>query len=87
MTRTESITTLPLASSEGQLVWAAKFYSGVRGDSLWLVLGYHPGHAKAEDRLLQARETLGLKRKGRSSWRVWPNPFNPPDDCELYLAT
>jgi len=71
-------------SREGRLVWAAKFYSGVRGDSLWLVVGCHPGHAKAEDRLLQARETLRLRRRGRTAWKVWPNPFNPPDDCELY---
>ncbi len=78
---------IPVSKSrEDNLVWAAKFYSRDRGDSLWLVLGCHPGHAKAEDRLLQAKAELRLRRRGKTMWTVWPNPFNSPDDCELYLV-
>ena len=86
MNRSELGTMPVIKSREDNLVWAAKFYSRNRGDSLWLVLRYHPGHAKVEDGLRQARNVLRLSRRRRTLWKVWPNPFIPPDECELYFS-
>jgi hypothetical protein len=70
-----------------QFVWVAKFHSGVRRSPRWLVLDHHPGHAKAEFELVEAKKTLRLKRRGKTSdWRIWPYPFIPPDarTCVAY---
>ena len=64
-----------------QFVCAARLYSRVLNEPIWIVLSY-PHIAEAEDSYPMTKANLGLSRKPR--WNIWPKPFHPNDNCNVY---
>jgi hypothetical protein len=64
-----------------RFVCAAKLYSRVLNEPIWVVLRY-PYMDQVEYRYPATKASLGLSRKPK--WKIWPDPFRPTDDCNVY---
>jgi hypothetical protein len=64
-----------------QFVCAAKLYSRVLNEPIWIVVKY-PYTDVVEARYPATQASLGLSRRPR--WKIWLHPFNPTDDCNVY---
>jgi hypothetical protein len=62
----------------GRFVCAARFYSQVLEDSIWIVLDY-PFSPAIEGDYFATLTSLGLVRGRKPKWKIWPRPFTVPD--------
>ena len=71
----------PISTEHSSFVCAAKLYSRVLDEPIWVVLNY-PYIDKGGERYPATKANLGLSTKPR--WKIWPRPFTPPDHCNVY---
>jgi hypothetical protein len=72
-----------IMTDHDKFVCAARLYSRVLKDSVWIVLRY-PFSTEIEENYPAAKASLGLRPRQRSKWKIWPHPFVSPDGKGAY---
>ena len=65
-------------------VCAARLYSRVLNDSVWIVVGY-PLNQSVEEDYPATKARLGLRPRHKAKWKIWPSPFTAPDGKNLFV--
>jgi hypothetical protein len=71
--------------NSASFVCAAKMYSRAKNDSVWVLFKY-PFQPEVESEYIKTKAQLGLNRRPKSKWKIWPYPFKSPDGKACYFA-